>query len=121
MPGVTSYSPTGNAYVDGVLGDVKWAVNSLTYSFPTSGSFYGSSYGQGENVTTFGALNTAQQGAVRSALQTYASIANLNFREIGETVSQHADLRIALSDKIETAWAYFPSTEPEGGDVWLNS
>ncbi len=120
MPAVTSYKLTGDAYIDGVLGDTKWAVNSFTYSFPTSGSYYGKGYGSGENTTNFGALNSAQQAATRAALDEFASVANLSFTEIGETSTQHADLRFAMSDKPATAWAYFPSTDAEGGDAWFN-
>ncbi len=120
MPAVASYSPTGNACIDGVLGDYKWAVSSFTYSFPTSGSYYGASYGSGENITGFGAFNMTQQAATRDALKMYASVANLSFAEIGETALQHADLRFAMSDKPGTAWAYFPSTSAEGGDAWFN-
>ncbi|PVE24351.1 protease [Microvirga sp. KLBC 81] len=121
MPAVASYSPTGNAYIDGVLGDLKWAVNSFTYSFPTNASFYGSGYGSGETADNFGALNTTQQAAVRSSLKMYASVANLTFTEITETSTQHADLRFAESDLPGTAWAYFPTTSAVGGDAWFNS
>src|SRR5215210_6264646 len=120
MPAVTAYSLTGDPYIDGVLGDVRWAVGSLTYSFPTSGSYYGSSYGQGENLTKFAAFSAAQQSAVRTVLQMYASVTNLSFVEIAETSSQHADLRFDMSDKLSTAWAYTPSVAPEGGDAWFN-
>jgi hypothetical protein len=120
MPAVTTYSLTGDAYVDGVLGDRKWAVTSLSYSFPASGSYYGTSYGEGENVTSFGALIASQQTTVRAALRMYSAVANLTFGEISETASQHADLRFALSNVPGTAWAYFPSTSAEGGDAWFN-
>jgi len=120
MPAIASNSLTGNAYVDGVLGDYKWAANSLTYSFPTDGSYYGNAYGSFENVTNFGALNDAQQKMVRSALTMYASVANLNFTELIETATQHADLRFAQSDKPSSAWAYLPTTGAEGGDAWFN-
>jgi serralysin len=120
MPAVTTYSPTGNPYIDGVLGDVKWASGSLTYSFPASGSFYGSNYGSGENVTKFGALSAVQQNAVRSAFEMVAAVANLSFTQVAESALVHGDLRLAMSDKPATAWAYFPSTAAEGGDVWFN-
>jgi serralysin len=120
MPAVASYSLTGDAYIDGVLGDYKWAVNSLSYSFPTNGSFYGSSYGSGENITNFGTFNTAQQTTTRAALKMFATVANLSFSEITETSLQHADLRLALSDKPRTAWAYCPTTSADGGDAWFN-
>ncbi|MEY9558147.1 hypothetical protein [Sinorhizobium fredii] len=44
MPATTTYALTGNAYIDGVLGDWKWAVKDFTFSFPASASFYGNGY-----------------------------------------------------------------------------
>lgn len=120
MPAVTTSSLSNDPYVNGVLGDVKWAVTTLTYSFPTSASLYGSSYGNGEPTKNFGAFNTTQQNAVRNILTEYSSVANMNFVEIAETTTQHADLRYAMSDAPSTAWAYFPTTAAEGGDSWFN-
>lgn len=120
MPAIASYNLTGDAYIDGVLGDYKWAVNTFSYSFPTSGAYYGTSYGAGENITSFDTFNTAQQATTRAALKMFTSVANLSFNEITETSTQHADLRFALSDKPGTAWAYFPSTSAAGGDAWFN-
>ena len=121
MPAVVTYSPTGNAYIDGVLGDLKWAVKSFTYSFPASASFYGVAYGDGEPLSNFETLNATQQMATRAALKLYASVANLSFTEVPETATQHADLRFAMSDKPSTAWAYFPATNAAGGDAWFNN
>jgi Ca2+-binding RTX toxin-like protein len=120
VPAVSTYTPTRNPYIDGVLGDTKWAVNSFTYSFPTSGSYYGNSYGNGENTDHFGAFTSAQKASVRSVLGQYSSVANLSFSEISETSSQHATFRFAMSDAPSTAWAYFPTTAAEGGDAWFN-
>jgi serralysin len=120
MPATSSVGSTGNSYIDGVLSGIKWAVTNLTYSFPTSASFYGSGYGNGEPSTGFEALNATQQAAARAALQNVSAVANVTFQEITETSSQHADLRFAESDKPSTAWAYYPSTAPEGGDAWFN-
>jgi serralysin len=120
MPAITAYSTTGDAYIDGVLGDYKWAVNSFTFSFPTSGSSYGTGYGSGENTDNFGAFSSAQQAATRTVLAEFASVANLKFTEIAETSTQHADFRYAMSDAPSTAWAYFPTTSAEGGDAWFN-
>jgi serralysin len=120
VPAVTSSSSTGDAYVDGLLGNVKWAVDSLSFSFPTSGSYYGNPYGYEENVTNFGALNATQAAVTRSVLTNYASLTNLTFTETAETSTNHADLRYAMSDKPSTAWAYFPTALQEGGDVWFN-
>ncbi|MFL5158883.1 MAG: matrixin, partial [Microvirga sp.] len=120
MPAVTTINPSVDSYTNGLLGEYKWAVDSFTYSFPADGSHYGTSYGEGENVTNFGALSTLQQATVRTALSLYSSVANLTFAEVPETAADHADLRFALSDAPRTAWAYYPSTEAEGGDAWFN-
>jgi serralysin len=121
VPAVSSYSPTGNLYVDGVLSGTKWAVNSLTFSFPSDASFYGTGYGSGEPSNNFEAFTSVQQAAVRSVLQMYSSVANLTFSEVTETSTQHGDLRFAESDATSTAWAYYPSTSAAGGDAWFNN
>ncbi|WP_201839798.1 M10 family metallopeptidase C-terminal domain-containing protein [Microvirga zambiensis] len=121
MPAVATYSLTGNAYIDGFLGNLKWAVNNLNYSFPASASYYGSAYGDGEPLSNFEALNATQQTSTRAALKLYASVANLSFTEVAETTAQHADLRFAMSDTPITAWAYFPTTNTAGGDAWFNN
>ena len=120
MPATSSVTPTGDAYVDGVLSGIKWAVTSFTFSFPTSGSYYGTGYENGENTSGFQALNATQKAVARDVLAMYASVANLTFTEITETSSQHADIRYAESTAPSTAWAYLPSTSAEGGDVWFN-
>jgi VCBS repeat-containing protein len=114
-------TPTGNAYIDGVLGGTKWAVNSLTYSFPTDPTFYGSAYGSGENTSGFVAFTPIQQAAVRSILAEYASVINFTFTEMTESTTQHAELRYAESSLPTTAWAYYPSTAAIGGDAWFGS
>jgi serralysin len=121
MPAIVSNTPTGNAYSDGILGSYKWATNNLSYSFPTNGSYYGSSYGAAENTTNFGVLSTAQQATARTVLKAYSSVANVGFTQIDETATQHADLRFALSDKPGTAWAYSPATAAAGGDAWFGN
>jgi serralysin len=120
MPAVTRTDPAGNPYVDGILSGVEWATQSFSFSFPSSGSYYGASYGDGEPLNNFGALSAVQKAVVRTVLSTYSSVANLQFTEVAETSTQHADLRLALSDSPSTAWAYYPTTLPEGGDAWFN-
>src|SRR5687768_3318479 len=121
MPSVSSVTPTGNAYVDGVLSGTKWVTTSLTYSFPTDGSSYGAFYGNREPSRGFEAFTDIQQDAIRDILQMYSSVTNLTFTEVTETSTAHGDLRYAESDKPSTAWAYYPSTAPEGGDAWFNN
>lgn len=57
MVGFASVARTNNPNVDGLLTGVRWDAPSLSYSFPTSGSIYGKSYGWGEAQDNFEALN----------------------------------------------------------------
>uniref|UniRef100_UPI00358DBECA hypothetical protein n=1 Tax=Sinorhizobium medicae TaxID=110321 RepID=UPI00358DBECA len=114
MPSTTTYAPTGNAYIDGLLGDWKWAVKDFTFSFPTSASFYGSGYGNGEPQKGFAALNAAQQTTARAAFDQFSSVAKVSFTEIAERATKHADVRLASSDAPSTAWAYFPCCRRRG-------
>jgi len=117
MPAVSTVSPTGDASIDAVLSGKQWAVGSLTFSFPSDASFYGS----GEPTNNFESFTAQQQTAVRSILQMYSSVANLTFTEVSESSTQHGDLRYAESDAVSTAWAYYPSTSDAGGDAWFNN
>lgn len=121
MTAVSTYSPTGDPYLNGILSGVKWGVGSLTFSFPTDASFYGTSYAGGEQTSNFQAFNAVQQAATRAVLLNYAAVANLTFTEVTETATQHGELRYAESDKPGTAWAYYPSSNAAGGDAWFNN
>jgi hypothetical protein len=118
----SSFSPTGNVYIDGILMGTKWALpETLTFSFPADPTSYGTGYGSGETANGFKAFTVMQQNAERAVLQMYSSVANITFTEITETSTQHADLRYAESNVPTTAWGYFPTTSAMGGDVWLNN
>jgi serralysin len=95
--------------------------SDLTYSFPTASSAYEASYGDGEAAKGFGAFNVTQQAVTRSALSLFSAVSNLTFREISGSSTPSADLRFAQSDAPSTAWAYFPTTDATGGDVWVNN
>jgi serralysin len=119
MPAVSAYTLTGDPYVDGLLGNVKWDSANLTFSFPAQAAFYGAGYGYGETAS-FSPLAATQKAAVRAVLTSYAAVTNFTFTEITETGTQHATLRFGNSNAPSTAWAYFPSWANEGGDTWFN-
>ena len=121
MPSTSSVSPSGDKYIDAILTGTKWANPSLTYSFPSSASFYGSGYGGGEPGSNFAPFNAAQQAAVKSIYAMYSSVANVTFTEVTETSTQHADLRFAETDKYTTGFGYYPHTSAEGGDAWFGN
>lgn len=121
MAATATYGVTGDRGIDGVLSGVKWGVSTLTFSFPQDASFYGTSYGSGENLNNFEAFTANQQNAVRTILQSVASVTNMNFVEVVESATVHGELRYAESDSTGTAWAYYPSTSALGGDAWFNN
>src|SRR6185295_53672 len=79
LPAVSTVNPSGIAYVDYVDSGLKWATNSFTYSFPTSGAYYvglgGAAYGSGEENAGFTAFNAVQQAATASILNMYSAVA----------------------------------------------
>src|SRR5690242_18466162 len=125
MPSVSSVNPSGISYIDWVESGLKWASGNFTYSFPTSASFYtgfnGGAYGSGEQTSGFQAFTAIQQSATASILTMYSQVANVTFTQITESTSQTATLRYAESNLPSTAWGYYPSTSPEGGDAWFNN
>lgn len=115
--GALTVARTPDAYVNGLLGGSKWAATSITYSLPTEASHY--EYG-GEAQNNFRSANAMQAAAIDKALSMFEAVSGLDFTRITETASNHADVRFANSDSPPTAWAYYPSASPQGGDVWFN-
>ena len=128
MTAVSTFSPTGDPYVDSLLEGLKWGTAVITYSFPTDASLYVGAfngyfpYGAGEENNNFTPFNAVQQAAVNSILTMYGSVINVTFTEITETSTNSATLRYAESSSASpTAYTYAPSTSPEGGDMWFNT
>ena len=134
MPTPTSSSnasligPSGDPTTDALIFGTKWGSAlartgaSLTYSIPGIGATWGYA---GPSTSYFPLGSSSELAAVRYALQSWSAIANVSFAEVSETSSSVGDLRVGYSSygmSIDTgAYAYLPSTQPAGGDVWLNS
>ncbi|HZH50815.1 MAG TPA: M10 family metallopeptidase [Microvirga sp.] len=112
---------TGNQNIDGVLSGARWDALNLTYSFPQHASFYGGGYGLGEPQNGFETLNPDQMAAARKALEMISAVTDLAFSELVETETSHATLRMAMSDKPESAWTYIPGAGQESGDSWFGN
>jgi len=120
MTAVATIDPTGDAYLDGMLSGYKWATDRLTYSFPADAVLYG------PDATYyippgFSALTAVQQSTVTKIFGMFSTVSNLRFDLVEETLTNHADLRFGQFNGHSTAWAYYPSTGPEGGDSFYNS
>ena len=124
----TVFTTTGDVNVDGVLSGTNWTFfgspNVLTYSFPQNAGHYvgflGGNYGADENDTGFAGLNASQADYVRRELFYYQQIHNIKYVEIAEDNANPAVLRYAITSA-GGIHSYYPSTSPEGGDVWMTS
>ena len=135
---LASSSVEHDELINPLLGPVAWgspftlAIGgsyALTYSFPWLSSIslatFAPDYGKGEDkaATRFG-LNSTQQQAFETALQSWASVANISFSEITETSTNVGEIRIAFSSAVgddAAGHAWLPSSYyAQGGDIWLN-
>ena len=124
MSVVTTVVYSGNPNFDGLLSGTQWASTNLTFSFPTDSADYNFGYiaGAGAPSDGFAPLNAAEQQAVLTVLNDYAAISNLQFTQITETTTQHANLREAQSAQAGAAMTFAPNPlfnqYPLSADSW---
>jgi len=134
----SSVNQTTSLSINALIEGNKWGGATgtgatLTYSFPwSSGSSTFSGHTASESYSTlneqnatyhFG-LSTTQQAAARSALQSWANVANITLSEVPDTSSNVGDIRFAWTSSPSNAWgwAYSPDSYwPLGGDVWIST
>lgn len=140
MPTYNSSSPTsavfrsGNWKIDALLEGVKWHSSLISYSFPHAQSFwststisgYGSPADTGEPWSDLLDFFTPEKIArVKVALQQWSNVSQLRFLETRDDASTVGDIRLAFSWIPDTydaeAWAYIPSNNATGGDIWFNT
>jgi serralysin len=140
MPSPTTSGPTSivndttsltiNALIYGVKwGGVTGTGVTLTYSFPWTSSgatTFASNYSAYDepNASYHYGLSAIQQAAARSALQSWANVANARFLEVPDTSSNVGDIRVAWTSADERwwGWTYLPNSyRPCGGDVWIST
>ncbi|MHC2296375.1 M10 family metallopeptidase [Rhizobium mongolense] len=122
-----SVSLTGDQRIDGLISGYAWD-GTITYAFPTSSTSY--SY-DGEKDYSFSSISSQQKSfALFLMEQSYGNPANDGFSVEGFTNANFvagnvdtASLRFAQSShpSLVTAWAYAPSTDSWGGDVWFGT
>ena len=116
---VSSVPATGTNAIDALVFGTKWQFRDITYSFPVSGDDYVANYSSAEEPQQdFMPLTAAQQQGVTQALSMWAKVANLSFTQVPEP-DLGGVLRFGQSSAPETAWAYLPSNQESGGDVWF--
>ncbi len=116
----------------GIQFGTQWS-GSIRYSFTTSPSNYESHYSDAGIYNGYSPVTATQALAVRDILgnglsgPTYfaygslSSLTNAAISEIANTAGlvNTAEIRIADTLATSTAYAYFPSNDYHGGDVWF--
>ena len=102
--------------VNALLAGAQWQSQTLTYSFPTSASSYGSNYDEAN--TGFEKFTDRQIAATERVLADIASFTGLRFTEVSGGLGV---LRFAETNATEVAHAYLPWEDERGGDVWFNN
>ena len=118
-----SLGTADNQNVSSVLSGAAWDARQITYSFPTSSDVYGTrlTYGDPAPFNGFMPVTAQQQGEILRAFSLISSYTGLSFSEITETADTHATLRFANSFSPATAYAYYPGTYPQAGDVFFGT
>ena len=106
---------SGDYRIDALLSGTNWVDSTITYSFfETGSSYYGS-----ETVSEVAEVTKAN---IRYILETiYEPLLNVNFVEVADSTSSYGTLRYMLSNGPSYAYAYYPSSDPLGGDVHLQT
>ncbi len=118
-----SLSAADDQNVSSVLSGAAWDARQITYSFPTSSDVYGTrlTYGDPAPFNGFMPVTAQQKGEILRAFSLISSYTGLSFSEISETAGTHATLRFANSFSPATAYAYYPGTYPQAGDVFFGT
>ena len=112
-----------NSDINGVLAGSAWSTATITYSFPTSSSFYGttSTYSDPAPFNGFQVLSAQQMAVVQTAFRLVSQYTGLVFQQITETATAHAMIRVADSATPSTSYAYYPGTGNVSGDVFFGN
>ena len=87
-----------------VLAGYKWGVSTITYSFFSGGSYYGSERGTVP-------VSDAVKKSVRDFLEnTIESLINVNFVEVSDSASNYGLIRYLAAQDPDYAYAYYPTS-----------
>jgi serralysin len=124
---------SSNLITKALIAGTNWAGSTISFSFPTlNNSVWSLNPNTGYDQTNtsrepwvagYDALEASQQGAVRGALNAWAAVSGLAFKEVSDNANVVGDLRFgfaSLPSGIQ-AWAYLPNAAAYAGDVWFST
>lgn len=114
QPAVQTIPKSSSDRTDALLVGSKWTSPTVTYSFFSGGSYYGSQTG-------LMAISEPIKQHVRHILKTQIEpLINVNFIEMPDSADSYGQIRYVFSSMAGAAYTYLPSDSPLGGDVHLN-
>lgn len=125
--GYSFTSLSGDSSVDALLVGQHWGGRlgkkvSISYSIPQGASYWISTY-QGDEPSSWGALNSSEKSAFRLALSAWSDVANIDLFEVNDGQT-YGDIRVAFSQEVSDSgsagWAYVPGPGEEAGDIWID-
>jgi serralysin len=104
--------------LDQVIGQLnsgyKWSGQDLTYSFPTTATWFPYAEAAG-----FSAFTEAQKAAARTVMSLWDDLIAPDFREVA---GSNANIKYEnTTTNVGYAHAYYPGTYTGAGSVWMNS
>lgn len=119
---LATQSPYGDSGTESgaaeLLSGYEWNDLTLNYHFMSSTPGYYSPF-DAEQLN-FSAFNTQMKNATIRVLDEIETFTNITFTETGINSAQLAFGQARL-DPNAGAWAYYPVSDPRGGDVWVNN
>ncbi|WP_185047112.1 M10 family metallopeptidase, partial [Pseudomonas frederiksbergensis] len=122
---------TGYKALDSLLSGSYWVGSNWTIDGPTNlsysfiepnTSYFAINYSADNEYNAIYTLSGDQKNGIMSALAAWSAVANINFTQTTDNISNVGDLRFGgygLMGNQAAAWAYTPSNTPQGGDVWI--
>lgn len=90
-------------------------MTAITYAFPTSPTDYVYTY---ETDAGFASISAKMQTA---ALFAFDQVRAFTLLDITAGINTTADIRLAMSDRPDTAYAYMPGDYVQAGDIWFSN
>jgi len=114
---------TNDRNADALISYERWEGKTVTFGFTSSfqddyESFY---VNNRVHSDSFEPLNVQQRAATRRWIENYESVLDFKFIELEGSEARDATIRLAESDEPSTAYAYYPYSSVEAGDIWFNT
>lgn len=118
---------SNNAAIDSLIATGKWADKTIEWSFVKAASDrpgYGTGPqtfgGSANRVNTQDELSAGQKAMVRKSMGLWEDVAQIKFKQVADG-DEPGQIRISRAAIGAVADAFYPSDDPQGGDITIRS